>query len=269
MTRRSLHLAAIALVIGVNTLVLAGVGWNRLGPIDASLVLTERELPLRGRAYPYGEDSGLALSLTVSDSSLSPEWLDDAKLRELGFQLQDPPPNQTELPRQRRQSLPRRGYVVLEFDGPAWQSIVEAQLEELRQLREKQDNGEASAHQVKRAERQLARTRVYQSRLVAVDAGPDPKDLRQRHPDRAKHLVVAAELRLRWVADEYRGDITRFLAQRIHVPRQHQAALGPILEQQQRGDTRLLADPPSPPRYQVAISFGARHEPWITAITAL
>ncbi len=54
---------AIALLVIVNIVVLAGVGRNRSGAPDAVLELTERELPMSYRGSEDKENTGMSLRL--------------------------------------------------------------------------------------------------------------------------------------------------------------------------------------------------------------
>jgi len=75
---------AIMLVIVVNIMLLAGVWYNRTGPPDAVITLTERELPLLNAQE---DDSGIALRIAYRTQNET--WLDRAKLEELGFDYPD------------------------------------------------------------------------------------------------------------------------------------------------------------------------------------
>ena len=189
MRRRAL-LAALALLVLVNILVLAGVAWNRSGQPEASLALTERELRLVYRGRGREEDSGIALALTLHHDSYAPAWLDEAKLRELGFR-----PDRIRLADGRaderyKQPLPRRAWVVLEFDGAAWRAVLEERERDLDELPAKVAAGKATLEQIAIGERAVARMKTSGSRLVAVDAGREAAELRARYPDRAQYLIV-------------------------------------------------------------------------------
>jgi hypothetical protein len=75
---------AIMLVVVVNITLLAGVWYNRTGPPDAVITLTERELPLMNAQE---DDSGIALRIAYrkAEHDQDERWLDRAKLEELGF----------------------------------------------------------------------------------------------------------------------------------------------------------------------------------------
>ncbi len=277
--RRAGLIGALALLGVVNAVVLGGVVWNRSGEPQARLRLTERELPLHYSFYRSEEDSGLALRLTLSDGSRSPDWLDENKLRALGFRPERHyAADDTEAGRDKR-ALPRRAWVVLEFDGPAWRATLEARQQALVELAAKVAAGEATTAQLELRQQDLERLRRSGSRLVAVDAGRNAAQLRARYPDRARYLIVSGELRM-WISRsrsaQQRGDgprvggyIEQILTRRIHVPLQHRAALhaalGGDLRARRHRDTESL----STPRYAVVLNYGARREPWVGDIVVL
>lgn len=273
--RRGGLIGALVLVVLVNATVLAGVAWNRSGQPDATLRLTERELPLQYSFYRAEEDSGLALQLTLSEGSRAPDWLDADKLAALGFQP-EPPGSEPATGRAGiKQALPRRAWVVLEFDGPAWQAALAARQQSLAAFDEKIAAGDATSQQRELGQQQLERMRVNGSRLVAVDAGADAAALRSRYPDRARYLITRAELRMRLSqphasqrgaeAPVVRGYIRQLLPGRLHVPLQHRAALGGALPERRGRD----AASPRAPRYAAVVNYGARREPWVEEIVAL
>ena len=274
MRRRAL-LAALALLVLVNTLVLAGVAWNRSAQPEASLPLTERELRLVYQGTGREEDSGIALALNLHNDSYSPQWLDEAKLRELGFRpdsvrLMEGPSDE-----RYKQPLPRRAWVVLEFDGPAWRAALEQRERDLGELPAKVEAGKATLEQVGIEERAVARMKTSGSRLVAVDAGRDAAELRARYPDRTQYLIVSAEFRMRveWAAsdeeperDRVQGTL-RVPGRRIHVPLQFHQPLLDTLGDDLEAEYSL--DPDEPPHYAVTLHVGGRYEPWVAGVAGL
>jgi hypothetical protein len=113
MKRTGLFLA-IMLVIVVNIAALAGVWYNRTGPPDAVITLTERELPLFNAQE---DDSGIALRIAYrrAESDQNETWLDRAKLEELGF---DYPEGEVA----RNFHLIRTLFLVLELEDEAEES---------------------------------------------------------------------------------------------------------------------------------------------------
>ena len=268
---------ALALLLVVNAAVLLGVAWNRAGEPDASLRLTERELPLLHRYGRLREDSGLALRLVFNQAEAPHDWLDEAKLRALGFSLDayrgfaEPAAWEPG-----RSALPRRGYLVLEFDGLAWQAMLARRAQEVAELESSLASGQATVEQLERARDDLGRLRQGASRLVPVDAGRDAAALRRLYPDRARYIVVAAEMRMRFERPSpsaerlvVKGWIGRVLPDVIHVPLPHRAALESVLGDAAWDTGRLQRTDEQAPRYAVTLNFGARHEPWIADIGPL
>jgi hypothetical protein len=254
--------AAAALILLVNALVLAGVRLNRSG-VESRLVLTERECALNDRGGD-DEDTGRSLVLgwqTPANKWDYWSWLGPDDLRAVGFDLSIPPTD----PRASRaydHLPPRPGFLVLEMDGPAWTGWLENRARELTSRPPAGNPG------VPAPEQQLADDRERESRLVAVAAGRDLAALRRRFPDRGRHLILPARI---WLyhgavtghAPELRGRAD-LLIKEVHVP----LHLRPVLDHlpprvMQRGGT------PQPPRYQVTLATGRRGEPWLEGIELL
>ena len=273
--RRRAPLAALALLILVNTLVLAGVAWNRSGQPEASLSLTERELRLAYQGTGRDENSGIALALTLHNDSYAPAWLDEAKLRELGFR-----PDRVRLAdgsadERYKQPLPRRAWLVLEFDGPAWRAALDERERDFGELPAKVEAGKATLEQIEIEARAVARMTTSGSRLVAVNAGRDAVELRARYPDRAQYLIVSAEFRMRvqWAASEQDPELDRVqgtlrvLGRRIHVPLRFHTALLDALGDDLEAEYSMDAD--EPPHYSVTLQVGRRYAPWVAGVEEL
>ena len=130
-SRSLLLLLALVLIVTANAFVLSGVVYNRSGPPDAQVVLTERELALPYRSHE--ENSGLALRLdwrVLGEEGdryawrSSPPWLTPAKLKALGFDLPEDPEARAN-DRYARTPLPKEVYIVLEQDGPFYRETLE------------------------------------------------------------------------------------------------------------------------------------------------
>lgn len=268
-------LAALLLVVVVNAVVLAGVAWNRSGEPDATLQLTERELPLLYRFSRSQENTGVAFRLNLSDGSNSPDWLDADKLRQLGFYVPQSGAGRDARDARSKRPLPRQAWVVLEFDGPAWQALLAEQTQRLADARLAVEKGEVTREQVKSLEKALARMRQSGSRLVAVDAGTEPSTLRARYPDRSRYLITGAKVRA-WVEPSLSAEdasdslavksYLQLLVNRIHVPLQQQKVLQSVLGGELRNERS--GDAQRPPRYVVHLRYGRRYEPWVVDIAS-
>lgn len=251
---------AIALVLVANAFVLASVAWNRAGEAEAVLELTERELIIPYRGWSGRESTGVSLSIRRADQDY--DWLDRDKLAELGFDVE----RYEHSPRRDWREAEKRAYVVLEYDGPAFEALLAEQEARIAQARAGSDGDEAGRRQVKAAEQAYERLQTAGSRLVVVDAGREAEALRKRYPDREQYAVMRALVRMRArrrldedekaVVD---GRVGPFLPGRVHVPRRFHASL-------HRATDGSRSDYDAPPRYRVVLKFGRRSEPWVAGI---
>mgnify|MGYP001210821355 FL=1 len=269
-------LIALALVVIVNIVVLTGVSANRRGEPD-TIWLTERELPLAYSYYGAGtENSGVSLNLTWNRYETDWSWLNAAKMTELGFTIPRRA-NDDEDHRSYRRPLPRKAYVVLEYDGERWQAFRREKLEKRAELETQVAQEKLLPEAAERQREQIDYQLATASHLFAIDAGLNPSELRQRYPDQTRYLISLARVRLNYwyprgnekeADDQVRGTIAQLLPNSIHVPLPEQKDLKAIV-----GDTwprrRLYSKEEGPARklYRVKLHYGARHEPWIAAVT--
>src|SRR5579864_375075 len=249
-------ICAGALVIVTDAFVLVGVSGNRSAAIE-DIELTERELQLE----QAGEDNtGVSLRLDHSGRTYfgrvqmeeKPDWFDQAKLAEVGFDVRVPPADPAaEI--HYRDVLPRDAFVVLEYGGPAWEAWVK--------------QAEESAQRTSPGPlRWDPRDRTH---LVAVDAGRDPAALRRKYPDPAKHLIVRAVVRLgfqktwdpatqQMISPKFlRGEVQTITPNEIHVPMPMATTLAGLPTDRHQ------------PRYAVTLRYGTRYEPWVVKIRRL
>jgi len=259
----------VLLIVTVNAFVLGGVAWNRAEPPEATLTLTERELPLAYGWSANAENSGVALHLRRCCGDRDFLWFDEEKLEALGFNPKAYRDQEDEL---RKPPLARRAYAVLEFDGPAWDAAVRKKEQEMEELRAKVEAGEANENQLPSAREALQRMRVANSRLVAVDAGIDAEVLRRRYPDTSRYLITPARFRMnRCYGSRCDGFVTgrlvRVLTSPIHVPARFHENLMQAIDSGSRYSGYYSRR--DPPRYRVKLHYGRRYEPWVAAIEPL
>lgn len=248
---RRLLLPLIALVVTVGGL-LGCAAWNR-GEVRQRLTLTERELNLPWQWQNRTADDDAELRLPIGwerrDGPLDERtWLTEDKLREIGFNLSTPA-GAPEADRAYRRALPRLGWVVLEYDGPAWRDI-----ERRRRLF---------------ANVPEPRLPLEPSRLVAIDAGADRDALARRHAD-APTLILPAIFQLAFLPPDTPGGplvygyLHSLVVNEVTVPRRLRPALADL-----RTPLRAREDsPPSatPPRFEVDLAVGRSGFPWITDV---
>ena len=249
--KRAGLLAAAAIVLVANAFALVHAWRNRSGTVTTDITLTERELPL---AYNSDDDnSGVAFNLRWTDSQeyIYPAndpapWLDQNHLQELGFDTSVAPSDSEAFDYYLRQR-PRRGFVALEYDGPAWQKWID----EVESQAKKQSPVAPYMTQVN--------SREAATRLMAIDSSSDPVRLRARHPDRGSVIIVAAVIRISAQPRSARGP-ARFagsiqeIPSSIHVPQPFSDAF-----QRARGGNNRAT-------YRVHLRYGASLEPWIEGV---
>lgn len=269
--------AGLALIALPNAIALGGVAWNRSGEPQSMLKLTQREL--QGFAIDR-EGGGLQLSVSwrvlSADANATfywnfrgtPEWLDEAKLAALGFDVSPIPATRGATRRYDRQ-LPKEALIVLELDGPAYQKALESARE--RAAKEAAKGAETGktgpGTPAQQAEVFLKNEETANSRLFAVDAGRDAQALRAKYPDRTRYAIVLGKVRLSYQArrgteERWMGYIEDLVNDQVNVPLEFRKALEPA-----RGATARAGTPEVTP-FEVTVAFGKRFEPWIIAVSA-
>lgn len=274
---RRLLIAALALIVVTNVFVLAGVAYNRSGEPRAVLRMSERELSLPYERGLEGEKSGIGLSLewrtapTREDRARHGryghyqgggvvEWLDAAKLAELGFDraaLEDPA-------RSERRERQKEVLLVLELAGPAYDEAVAAArafLVEKEAEQARSPESKKAAEDVKDARQWLERELQSNSRLFVIDAGLDEAQLRGRYPDRTRYAVVAGRVRP-WIDTRKGlrrvfGYVSAVSVESVNVPLEHRAVL------ERLSPTLRYSQEVRAPRFEATIAYGQRLEPWV------
>jgi len=282
--------AACALIVVTNAVVLVKASRNRSGEPEAVLALTEREL-----AMPFArQDEGTALDLRLVTSDAPPllarrasvwrrreieevefGWLDRAKLLDLGCRI-DIEPDDPKAEERYDLAIPRSVYLVLEYDGDAWGRWIAGREESVAEIR-----SSGSASEIADAEALLALDREMRSRLFPIDAGTDLDLLRRRYPDRSRHVILAGAVRPRVVEDAggeqvLRGRIDGLFVGRVHVPRRLADTLAPFapketweeIDARMRRETEGRWPEPVPPRFSATLAVGHRLEPWLVEVSA-
>ena len=277
---RKLLLSAVVLLLLTNVVVLAGVAYNRAGEPVVSLELTERELTMVQSYRRTDENSGTALSLqwqvsgdgeqlaSLYAGGSSPEWLDEAKLSALGFDLAALKRDK-EQDRRRWRSLAREVVIVLEYDAEAYQqslSLVGHQLSLHREKLAQSPDDDNLAERLKHTEERLAGLKLSATRLFAVDAGLEQQALIEKYADSDRYLFVRGDIGPRWDDDAVTGRIQRLTVQQVHVPLPYSQQLAELTQGQR---FNAYNEDPIPPRYRVRLNIGKRLEPWVAAVVPI
>ncbi|MGE3886105.1 MAG: DUF4824 family protein [Vicinamibacterales bacterium] len=195
------RLIVAALVLLVSMGGLLGVAWWNRGGEPQRIVLTDRELVPSPAGRPGLGGLRLAFRWEARDDPQDAKvWLPDGRLNALGFST-DLMASAPEAPRFYGRGLPRNAWVAFELDGPAWQLIEQRRA-------------------VARGERTAGPSSA--SRLVPVDAGPDPEALRRRYAGQSV-VVLPAVIEMRHASDPKRGAsvwgrVARLVTAEVSVP---------------------------------------------------
>lgn len=284
-------LSAIGLILLSNVWVIAGVAYNRSGEPEATILLTERELP---KAYQSRENTGLFLRLNWSMPGfqkpdryeIAPSWFNREKLEALGFRT-EVPVSSTNAYDYYRHQLPRPAYIVLEMEGPAWENWKNKAIEYLQKLNsdlQQTDDPEKKKTFALQIE-DMKRRMVMQTRLFAVDGGPDAQALRAKYPDRNRYLIAQGIVRIRldypYSKDAktgrarqpvLNGYIQQISVNTLHLPHMFREAYLQIISENryisfsgEEGATKKAVAP----RYAVIVNYGKKYEPWVADLKAL
>jgi Domain of unknown function (DUF4824) len=280
LSRTRLFVLGFALILIANVIALLGVVANRSGKPEAVIELTERELGLPHYEM-NDENSGLALHLNwrilpeIKDDIYpyysrwgSPAWFNAQKLTELGFII-----DKTTCPdgdSKRKEPLPKDGFIVLEYDGDAYQEALqraEMFLEKAEAALKANEKDKDLQDRFKNANKNLEAERTSESRLFPIDAGLDAGKLRERYPDRSKFIImrgiVGLECRYK-NKKEAVGHIADIRIDKINVPLSYRKLFDSI-EAQDKSEKRGQRSP----RYKVQVTYGSRFEPWVQRIDEL
>ena len=241
--KRFTVLAAAFVILVANVWTYVSATLNRGDAPGGTIELTERELLL---PEATGDSTAILLELdwdtlhAPTERRGAADWLDAAKLVELGLDprlpgmlAEDPDLDYSEL------SIPV--FVVLEYEGPAW--------------------------------RQAPPERERSTRLLAIDAGLDPGQLRERYADPGRYVIA------RGVVDSFvqelphaegeppppprvHGILEGIQPSHVFVPRPHNR----ILEDARRRGNSARDHEDDRPRFCATVSWGRRYEPWIESV---
>ena len=277
-TRRT-WLAAIALVLLTNVVALIGVMRNHAGLPESELTFGARELQLP-TDWPSGENSGLSFRLLwrslgpspdnsrggiYFDDSHSPAWLDEAKLKALGFDTRA-----LELlayKRGRSSTTTREVLLVLELDGAARQEALQRIVKHVEQDLARiaaEAQTPASQKRIVELRAHVDREQFKSSRLFVVDAGTDLATLRATYADRKRYAIVQGRVRPTVTGTgegrKVAGYIDALSIETINVPfAQRQILAAPASAR--RTTMQQL------PLFQATVAYGQRLEPWLAGLS--
>lgn len=249
--------SAVGLLIGVNSVVLAHSFYNR-HEAQARITLSERELNAPNNYGFEKENSGVSLSVqwdTRADTTTKDNYYyhRDLKLTSEHYatfrfsDVCDHPGNNTD----------KQGFVLIEFNGSAYQQLVEKLRTQLNQLQQ----SSAQAEKIKDATDELQQIEK-RSRLYIIDAAANRATLeaslsKQEKIPGSQFLILPALIKDAYrQCDSKQKDhntvyIDELLVERIYVPREYHT---------------LFSDKKQDQHFQATIAFGKMDEPWLESL---
>jgi hypothetical protein len=256
--------------------------------------LTERELHWQKRwDITDKEDTGLYLTLKWSmpgfqsnrwDSTLKRNWINIEKLKEMGFDTNFPLEDK-KASRYYSHQLPRQAYVVLEFNGEAYQNWLKEARKRIEEVRQELSE-EKKPEKKKILEnniRDIEREMITHSHLFAVDGGRDPELLRKKYSDQSKYIITPAvfDISRHYTPrkkDEPKSTSKPYLSgwvRKLSIPIIHVTSnFRDFFRTSIKTHTltyipsnKMLSD--VEPRYQITLNYGQRYEPWIADVQKL
>jgi hypothetical protein len=266
-SNRHALIAAVALVIVSNAVALGGVAYNRGGEPDSVLQLTERELPIQYWSWPDNENSAIHLDLRwrvvpTEKWGQGIDWLRADDLRRFGFDLPAPGTSWDELRRFAGQPA-RNVFLALEYDGPAYQRLLELTREQLAKAEAElaAEGSDVNRSAVRSAKSQLESEQSRSSRLFVVAASLDEDALRERYPDRKQYAIVRGRIGLGIASGNAVPQIEGVDTDTIRVPYAYRALVEPYAAERDYAERE--------PRYSATVHFGHRLEPWIMQLSQM
>ncbi len=293
-SNRTFLIAGVLLIIVANAIVFLGVMLNRQPPAESTLMLTERELSAPSEWSLSKENSGLDLRIEVRTDTtlyrnsnesggseavpmwgLTP-WLTAEKLRSLGFPLAATKDNDADR-RRNEKLLARDVYLVLELNGETYQRELQHAQEYAAQAVQSATaapGDKVLAERAKMSQAQADAALNQESRLFCIDAGLDPAALRSAYPDRTTFAIVRGSIRPtvyghagKWAAV---GQFAGLRIPQLNVPLTYRPVFGarnPLGygDASAAGVAGRTTDRKEAPRYNVAVAWGRRLEPWMVS----
>lgn len=272
-SRRYTLISGMVLILIINGVALLGVARNRSGAPESILKLSQRELQPPSREEINRENSGISLHLdwrvaggendrNYSYYSGAPDWLDQAKMASLGFEISPARCGQEKEQWSERQPG-KEVLLVLEQDGAAYQQVLQHTRQKATEASSKlvaQPDTEELQRKAKQLQDDLRREEQENSRLFAIDAGLDQTELRAKYPDRSRYAIVFAQVRPR-PTDRGQGmsagQIESISIDTINVPYELRSIFEP----------RATGQPYAGQVFEASVAFGQRLEPWLLGIS--
>lgn len=278
MNAKKLFITGFILVLAVNSIVLAGVAYNRSGEPESVITLSDREIRIHRSYAPDFQNSGVSLRIEWQalgrennpddryyyTDRRSPVWLDEKKLEALGFDIGRYKKNDRN---NHHELLEKEVCLVLENNGESYREALKRAENAFAKAEASKaganGNSEERKDRLESAENSLKNEKESNSRLFVIDAGLDVSALRNKYPDKTRYMITKGIVRPEYdYSDDnkphlLKGRISRLGVEIFHLPAEYVKKLESV-QKTNKGEG-----------YEIELFYGKRLEPWIKDIKEL
>ncbi len=263
--KKTLFIFAALLLAIVNGTIYLNVWLNQWSEPTSVVKLTQRELSFVEESHH--DDSALYLHLKWRGDyryayRTHMDWLDEKKLRELGFRVQFDENGVL------KRTPQRELFIVLEMNGKCYQNAIEYARKYLEDYKNQNQQDYANSAEFKARQKSLEEMETKNSRLCTVDAGSDPELLRHQYPDKTKYIILKGVINIYGgTHDNVSGVISQFFASDIFIPlRFHQKFVESQRESTTDYQENLLGGYDKDIGFEATVAIGSRYEPYIIEV---
>ncbi|MDY0117466.1 MAG: DUF4824 family protein [Sulfurimonadaceae bacterium] len=250
--QKRLFYLSILFVLVTNVFIFIHIYNNRADEPTSHTYLSLREL--YHSDHKNWENSGISLRILFrSPPYAGATWLDEKKLREIGFSS-----NELYKSEKRGQNIKKELFIVLEQNANKYQESLQKFHNEVLQAKalyeDKKDR--QSKNKYEDAEHSYNNEKTRPSRLFAIDAGQTYEQLRHKYSDTNRYIIVKGIIQ---VIDENkmtrRGIIRELSRSNIYLPKKlHKDFLQKYNHKQDENEEFI------------EVKYGTLYEPWISGM---
>jgi hypothetical protein len=260
-----LIIASLLLIAITNIVILIGVFNNRIGEAESNVLLTQRELKLSHQSYE--ENSGLSFRINWRIFNDGQLWIDDAKIKELGFVINQGININEDF--YYKYSTVKEVFVVLEYNGDSYVKQIKKEegiFKEKKDLFELSSKNKREQEILNNAHKKLNNEKFINSRLFAIDASLDPIKLRSIYKNKAKFIIAKALIKVSYSKSNTIIKINKYITnlsiQKIHLSQQYHKLFKAIIKNKYSSEKINN-------KYLISLKYGSRFEPYVVSVEQL
>ena len=203
------------------------------------------------------------------------------KLEEIGFDC-SMPLSSPKAKLHYEKMLARKTFVVLEYEGKAWEKARSDAEAYLKKIVEKEQRGEIKKEEYDNTKEEVVNNLKTGSHLFAIDASNDPVSLRKKYADMSRYIITPAQVKINFIEGcdcektkpALSGNIREVLVNEIHVPPEKRLLLENLLKKDDSESVSITKfhfgnyndKKNRDPYYKVILNYGNHYEPWVADI---